>query len=123
MTYGGVPRWVAVVAAVGALFVLLPLVAMVTRVNWAEFVPLVTSESSVSALWLSLRTSLAATALCIVLGVPIAIVLVRLEEGPVIMSNLFDYEPADLAIDARVEMTYEDVNDEVTLPVFVPAPA
>ncbi|CAN5292848.1 hypothetical protein BH09ACT5_BH09ACT5_17770 [soil metagenome] len=55
--------------------------------------------------------------------VPIAIVLVRLEEGPVIMSNLFDYEPADLAIDARVEMTYEDVNDEVTLPVFVPAPA
>ena len=77
MTYGGVPRWVAVVAAVGALFVLLPLVAMVTRVNWAEFVPLVTSESSVSALWLSLRTSLAATALCIVLGVPMAIVLAR----------------------------------------------
>jgi len=77
VTYGGVPRWVAVVAAVGALFVLLPLVAMVTRVNWAEFVPLVTSESSVSALWLSLRTSLAATALCIVLGVPMAIVLAR----------------------------------------------
>lgn len=53
--------------------------------------------------------------------VPIAIVLVRLEEGPVIMSNLVDYEPADLAIDAPVEMTYEDVNDEVTLAVFVPA--
>ena len=55
--------------------------------------------------------------------VPIAIVLVRLEEGPVIMSNLFDYEPADLAIDAPVQMTYEDVNDEVTLAVFIPAPA
>lgn len=53
--------------------------------------------------------------------VPIAIVLVRLAEGPVIMSNLVDYEPSDLKIDAAVQMTYEDVNDEVTLPVFVPA--
>jgi molybdate transport system permease protein len=75
--YAGVPRWVAAVAAVGALFVLLPLVAMVGRVDWAGFVPLVTSESSVSALWLSLRTSLAATALCIVFGVPMAVVLAR----------------------------------------------
>jgi molybdate transport system permease protein len=57
--------------------VLLPLVAMATRVDWADFVPLVTSESSVAALWLSLRTSLAATILCIVLGVPMAIVLAR----------------------------------------------
>jgi len=73
----GVPRWVVAVAAVGALFVLLPLVAMVTRVDWAGFVPLVTSESSVSALWLSLRTSLAATVLCIVFGVPMAVVLAR----------------------------------------------
>jgi molybdate transport system permease protein len=75
--YGGVPRWVVMVAAVGALFVLLPLAAMVTRVNWGEFVGLVTSESSVSALLLSLRTSFAATALCIVLGVPMALVLAR----------------------------------------------
>jgi molybdate transport system permease protein len=67
------------VAVVGAAFVLLPLVAMVTRVNWAEFVPLVTSESSVAALWLSLRTSLTATALCVLLGVPMAVVLARTE--------------------------------------------
>jgi molybdate transport system permease protein len=72
-----VPRWVVAIAAIGALFVLLPLAAMVLRVNWAEFVPLVTSEASVDALWLSLRTSLAATALCIVLGVPLALVLAR----------------------------------------------
>ncbi|WP_291045555.1 ABC transporter permease [Herbiconiux sp.] len=67
------------VAAVGAAFVLLPLVAMVTRVNWAEFVPLVTSESSLDALGLSLRTSLTATALCVLLGVPMAVVLARTE--------------------------------------------
>lgn len=53
--------------------------------------------------------------------VPITIVLVRLEEGPVVMSNLFDYEPADLAVDAPVTMDYEDVTDDVTLLVFRPA--
>ncbi|SFR92524.1 molybdate transport system permease protein [Microbacterium sp. cf046] len=75
--FAGVPRWVVGVAAVGALFVLLPLVAMLTRVNWAEFLPLITSESSLAALWLSLRTSIAATLLCIVFGIPMALVLAR----------------------------------------------
>jgi molybdate transport system permease protein len=50
---------------------------MLTRVNWAEFFPLITSESSVAALWLSLRTSIAATLLCIVFGIPMALVLAR----------------------------------------------
>lgn len=72
-----VPGWVLTVAIIGASFVLLPLIGMVTRVNWAEFVPLVTSESSIDALLLSLRTSLSATVLCVVLGVPMAIVLAR----------------------------------------------
>ncbi|MGO4299627.1 ABC transporter permease [Leifsonia sp. RAF41] len=65
------------IAAVGALFVLSPLVAMALRVDWAEFIPLITSPSSVDALLLSLRTSLLATAGCLVLGVPMAIVLAR----------------------------------------------
>lgn len=77
VSFAGVPRWVVGVAGVGALFVLLPLVAMASRVNWAEFFPLVTSESSIAALWLSLRTSIAATLLCIVFGIPMAIVLAR----------------------------------------------
>ncbi|TFB98683.1 molybdate ABC transporter permease subunit [Cryobacterium adonitolivorans] len=71
------PRWVIAMAAIGAAFVLLPLVAMVLRVNWAEFVPLISSESSVAALLLSLRTSLAATVLCVIFGVPMALVLAR----------------------------------------------
>lgn len=73
----GVPRWVVAIAAVGAAFVLLPLVAVVLRVDWADFGALVTSESSLAALGLSLRTSLIATALCIVFGVPLALVLAR----------------------------------------------
>lgn len=73
----GVPRWIVVVAALGALFILLPLAAMVAQVDWAGFVPLITSLASVDALLLSLRTSLLATAGCLVLGVPMAVVLAR----------------------------------------------
>ena len=71
------PRWVFVLAAVGAGFVLLPLAAMTTRVDWSRFGELITSESSRAAFWLSLQTSTAATALCVVLGVPMALVLAR----------------------------------------------
>ncbi|RUR03632.1 ABC transporter permease [Labedella endophytica] len=73
----GVPGWVVALGAVGAAFVLLPLLAVVLRVNWAEFVPLVTSRSSLDALGLSLRTSLTATVLCVIVGVPMAVMLAR----------------------------------------------
>lgn len=75
--YNGVPRWLYVLAVLASLMVVLPLVAIVARVNWANFLPLVTSESAVSALGLSLRTSAVSTVLCIVLGVPLALVLAR----------------------------------------------
>ena len=71
------PRWVFVPAALGAVFVLLPLVAMATRVDWGRFGALVTSPASLDALGLSLRTSAASTLLCLVLGVPMALVLAR----------------------------------------------
>jgi molybdate transport system permease protein len=75
--YSGLPRWLYVPAAAGALFVLLPLVAMVLRMDWTRFGELITSESSVAALELSLRTSVSATLACLVLGVPLALVLAR----------------------------------------------
>nr|WP_228721068.1 ABC transporter permease [Arthrobacter sp. 260] len=59
------------------MFVTLPLVAMIAQVNWSQFVQLITSESSVAALGLSLRTSAIATVLCVVFGVPMALVLAR----------------------------------------------
>lgn len=78
------PRWVLVPAVLGALFVVVPLAAMVARVDvapgpdgtgglWA----LVTSPASLDALGLSLRTSAAATACCVALGAPMALVLAR----------------------------------------------
>jgi len=78
---GGIPRWVVAIAAVGGALVLLPLVALVLRVEWPRFGELVTSESSVAALGLSLRTSATATVLCILLGVPLALVLARTRFG------------------------------------------
>jgi molybdate transport system permease protein len=59
------------------MFLLLPLAGLLSRVDPARFGELITSEASVAAMLLSLRTSLAATALCVLLGVPLAVVLAR----------------------------------------------
>lgn len=71
------PRWVLVPAAIGLLLVAVPLLGVVLRVDLARLPELVTTEASLDALGLSLRTSLATTALCVALGVPIALVLAR----------------------------------------------
>lgn len=73
----GLPRWVVLPALLGALFVLLPLVAIVAQVDWSNFWGLITSESSRTALLLSLRTSGASTVVCVLIGVPMALVLAR----------------------------------------------
>jgi molybdate transport system permease protein len=75
--YSGLPGWVYVPAAVGVVLVLLPLAALVLRLDWTRFGSLLTSASSLAALELSLRTSLLATGVCLVLGVPLALVLAR----------------------------------------------
>jgi molybdate transport system permease protein len=64
-------------ALLGAVLVLLPLVGILTRVDWPSFWDLVTSDSALTALGLSLRTSAISTVLCILLGVPMAVVLAR----------------------------------------------
>ncbi len=73
----GLPRWVFVPAVVGAAFILLPIMAITLSVDVGSFPALVTSESSLTALGLSLRTAATATGLCLVLGIPMAIVLAR----------------------------------------------
>ena len=75
--YSGVPRWVFVPAAAGALFIVLPLLAMGSRVEWSHFFSLISSDSSLAALKLSLRTSAMSTLLCVIFGVPMAVVLAR----------------------------------------------
>lgn len=52
--------------------------------------------------------------------VPYAIVLIKLEEGPYIISNLVDCENDLVRIGMPVEVVFEKMTDEVTLPKFRP---
>lgn len=72
---GGLPRWLLLPAGLAVLLIALPVLGMVLRVPWAQLPELLTSEASLAALGLSLRTSLIATLLATVLGVPLALVL------------------------------------------------
>jgi molybdate transport system permease protein len=74
---GFVPRVLAVPAFVGLALLVLPLIALITRVDWTTFWGDVTSASSLSALRLSLATGSIATILCIVVGVPLALLIAR----------------------------------------------
>ena len=73
----GMPRWLWLPAALAASFIIVPLVAIILRIDLASFPALITSPSALEALWLSLRTATASTALCILLGVPLSTVLAR----------------------------------------------
>ena len=50
--------------------------------------------------------------------VPMAPVVIEMEEGVRILSNMIDCLPEELEIDMPVEVAYEAVTDEVTLPRF-----
>lgn len=71
------PGWVLLPAALGMVLVALPVLAMLTSVDLAGLPALLTSEASLAALLLSLRTSVTATVLCLLLGVPLALGLAR----------------------------------------------
>ena len=49
---------------------------------------------------------------------PFATVEVELEEGPRITSNLIDVPPEEIEIGMAVEVVFEKINDDVTLPLF-----
>lgn len=69
----GRPPWFLLLPGALALALLaLPLAGLLVQAPWGDLWPLLTSESSLTALRLSLTTSLAATAIAIVLGVPLA---------------------------------------------------
>jgi len=73
----GVPRLLYVLALVGLALLTLPVLALLVRADWPGVPAAITSPEALSALGLSLRTALAATALCLLLGVPLAVVLAR----------------------------------------------
>jgi uncharacterized protein len=53
--------------------------------------------------------------------VPYVAAVVDLAEGPRLMTNVVDCEPAALTVGMALRVAYEDRTDEVTVPVFTPA--
>ena len=54
---------------------------------------------------------------------PYVTAIVQLEEGPRLMTNLVDVEadPAQLRCDMPLEVVFEDITEEISLPKFRPA--
>lgn len=54
---------------------------------------------------------------------PVVAVLVDLDEGVRVLSNLIDIDPDEIRIGLPVEVTFASTADECAVPVFRPRPA
>ena len=75
--HAGIPRWIALPASCAVLFLLVPFIALLIRIDWVQFPHLFTQALASQALALSLRTCLASTLACIIVGLPLALVCAR----------------------------------------------
>jgi uncharacterized OB-fold protein len=53
--------------------------------------------------------------------IPYNVAYVELDEGPKLMTNLVDVAPEAIRCDMPVEVVFEDVTEEISLPKFRPA--
>jgi molybdate transport system permease protein len=73
------PLLLLILAAAGLALFLLPLAGLVARTPWARMPTILTGDVLTDALWISAVTSVSATAISLVLGVPLAWILARAE--------------------------------------------
>lgn len=71
------PRGFIIGAVLGVGLIAIPLVGLLSRVDWTRFLWLLGEQPVRSALWLSLVTSLTATGIAVVVGTPLAWSLAR----------------------------------------------
>jgi len=71
------PRWLIAPAVLGLALIVLPLIALIAKLDWTSVPAAILSPEALSALTLSLITAAAATVVCIVLGVPLALLIAR----------------------------------------------
>lgn len=76
---GGIPMGLAVPAGLALAFLVLPLVGLLIRTPWSTLLDRLTAPGVLTALRLSLQAATIATLVCIVLGVPLAWLLARVE--------------------------------------------
>jgi molybdate transport system permease protein len=74
-----VPLPLLLPALAGLAFLVLPLAGLVIRAPWTTLWPRLTGASALTALRLSLQTATTATIVCLLLGVPLAWLLARVE--------------------------------------------
>lgn len=74
---GFVPQVLVVPAVLGLALLVVPLTALIARVDWSTLWADITSPTALSALGLSLMTAAIATAGCVLLGVPLALLIAR----------------------------------------------
>lgn len=55
--------------------------------------------------------------------IPYNVAYVKLDEGPLLMTNIVDCSNDKIYIGMPVEVVFEDINEEVTLPKFRPVTA
>lgn len=72
-----VPLGLLVPSIVGLALLLMPMVGLAIRAPWHRLIEIITSPEVVAALRLSMVTALIATAICLLLGVPLAWLLAR----------------------------------------------
>ncbi|MEQ1737539.1 MAG: molybdate ABC transporter permease subunit, partial [Rhodoglobus sp.] len=78
--------WIPAGIAIGLLG--LPLVALVVRAPWVQLPELLSRGEVLQALGLSLSTAAVSTAVSLVLGIPLALVLARSAEWPTVPRRL-----------------------------------
>ncbi|NGM13290.1 ABC transporter permease [Verrucosispora sp. WMMA2044] len=76
---GQVPVALLLPAAIGLLFLLLPLAGLLIRTPWSTLPQRLTEPGVLTALRLSVQAATLATLLCLVLGVPLAWLLARVD--------------------------------------------
>jgi len=79
---------VVVLAGIALALLVLLLVALLIRAPWGDMARLLTSPGVGQALLLSVVTATLATGICLVLGIPLAILLARAEAWPVLPRRL-----------------------------------
>ena len=50
--------------------------------------------------------------------IPYVIALIKLQEGPTMMSSIIDFDPESVRSGMRVEVSFQDWTDEVSMPMF-----
>jgi molybdate transport system permease protein len=76
----GMPRVLYILAAIGLALLVLPIAALIIRADWVNLPQAISTPQALSALALSLQTAAIATIICLIVGVPLAVVIAR--SGP-----------------------------------------